>query len=111
MDRAERRLQQAFEIGGAACREPRGRFAVLYTSIDNWVVQQISVSDFRQKCLALMDNLPGDGILITRHGRPVAKLLPVQPSSCAELIGTVPGLATTEEDDLFSTGERWDAES
>jgi antitoxin (DNA-binding transcriptional repressor) of toxin-antitoxin stability system len=76
----------------------------------NLAVQEISISEFRQKCLALMDDLPADGILITRHGHAVAKLLPVRPSSCADLIGTVPGLARPE-DDLFSTGERWDAES
>ena len=37
-------------------------------------MQEISVSEFRQQCLALMDNLPKDGVLITRHGHPVAKL-------------------------------------
>jgi antitoxin (DNA-binding transcriptional repressor) of toxin-antitoxin stability system len=69
------------------------------------------VSDFRQKCLALMDDLPAEGILITRHGHPVAKLLPVRSSSCVDLIGILPGLTITDDDDLFSTGECWDAES
>ena len=73
-------------------------------------MQEISVSEFRQKCLALIDGLPADGILITRHGRPVAKILPVAPS-CAELIGSVPGMAADPDDDLLSTGIRWNAES
>jgi prevent-host-death family protein len=71
-------------------------------------MQEISVSDFRQQCLALIDRLPAEGILITRHGHPVARLLPVRPASCADLIGAVPILANSD-DDLFSTGERWDA--
>jgi antitoxin (DNA-binding transcriptional repressor) of toxin-antitoxin stability system len=73
-------------------------------------MEEIPVSDFRQKCLSLMDNLPADGLLITRHGHAVAKLLPVRPGSCADLIGTIPVLRNIE-DDLFSTGERWDSES
>jgi antitoxin (DNA-binding transcriptional repressor) of toxin-antitoxin stability system len=77
----------------------------------NLIVQEISASEFRQRCLSLMDDLPADGVLITRHGHPIAKLLPVRPNSCADLIGTAPGLAADNEDDLFSTGDRWDAES
>jgi antitoxin (DNA-binding transcriptional repressor) of toxin-antitoxin stability system len=73
-------------------------------------MHEISISEFRQKCLVLMDSLPADGLLITRHGHPVAKLLPVRPKSCADLIGSVPML-TNQSDDLFTTGERWDAES
>ena len=34
-------------------------------------MQEISVSEFRQQCLALMDNLPKDGLLITRYGHPM----------------------------------------
>jgi antitoxin (DNA-binding transcriptional repressor) of toxin-antitoxin stability system len=74
-------------------------------------MEEISVSDFRQKCLSLLDHLPPDGLLITRHGHPVAKVLPVTPKSCADLIGTIPTLIVDPKDDLFSTGEQWNAES
>jgi prevent-host-death family protein len=73
-------------------------------------VQEINVSEFRQKCLALMDDLPEEGILITKHGHPVARLTPVR-ESCADLIGSVPGMVTDPNDDLFTTGIEWDAES
>jgi prevent-host-death family protein len=73
-------------------------------------MDEISVSEFRQQCLALMDDLPAEGILITRHGHPVARLVPVRPRSCVDLIGTIP-ILLEGDDDLFSTGERWDAES
>lgn len=79
-------------------------------SLYNADVQRISVSDFRQQCLTLVDRLPAEGILITRHGQPVAKVLPVRENSCADLIGSVP-ILLDNDDDLFSTGERWDAES
>ena len=71
-------------------------------------MEEISVSDFRQRCLTLMDRLPAEGILITRHGQPVARIVPVRPGSCADLIGSIP-ILSDPADDLFSTGERWEA--
>ena len=68
------------------------------------------MSDFRAHCLQLLDGLPPDGILITKRGRPVARIIPV-PSCCADLIGIMKGLVPNPKDDLFSTGVAWDAES
>ncbi|HXM43070.1 MAG TPA: hypothetical protein VN924_17670 [Bryobacteraceae bacterium] len=73
-------------------------------------MQEINVREFGQKCLALMDDLPADGILITNHGHPVAKLTPVR-ESCANLIGSVPEIVIDPSDDLFTAGIKWDAES
>jgi antitoxin (DNA-binding transcriptional repressor) of toxin-antitoxin stability system len=73
-------------------------------------VEEMSVSEFRQKCLSIMDDLPAEGILITKHGHPVAKLMPAG-KSCGDLIGSVPGMVIDPDDDLFSTGIDWDAES
>ena len=39
-------------------------------------MQEINASEFRKRCLALMDKLPAEGIVITKHGRPVAQLVP-----------------------------------
>jgi antitoxin (DNA-binding transcriptional repressor) of toxin-antitoxin stability system len=49
-----------------------------------------------------------DGIVITKRGRPVAKLLPIRTTS-AELIGGLKGKVRVKGDTL-STGLRWDAE-
>lgn len=76
----------------------------------NQDVRVINISDFRQQCLTLVDNLPSEGILISRHGNPIAKLIPVR-RSCADLIGSVRDLSTDPKDNLFSTGIEWDAES
>ena len=73
-------------------------------------MQEINVSEFGQKCLALMADLPADGILITNHGHPVAKLTPVRVS-CADLIGSVPEVVIDPSDDLFTAAIKWDAES
>jgi antitoxin (DNA-binding transcriptional repressor) of toxin-antitoxin stability system len=71
--------------------------------------KKVSVTDFREQCLHLFDEIPSDGIVITKRGKPIAKVIRLM-SSCSELIGTVPNLASGD-DDLFSTGVAWDAES
>jgi prevent-host-death family protein len=61
--------------------------------------------------LRLLDEAAaGEVIDITRHGRPVARLVP--PVGARSLKGSLEGLAITavdDEEDLFSTGESWDA--
>ena len=72
---------------------------------------EMSVSEFRQQCLSLLDQLPPEGITLTRHGKPIARVMPVQPGSCADLIGSAPDLIVDPDDDLLTTGIRWCAES
>jgi antitoxin (DNA-binding transcriptional repressor) of toxin-antitoxin stability system len=85
-------------------------FCDLYNVMYNQAVKVINISEFRQQCLSLVDDLPTEGIVISRHGDPIAKLVPIR-RSCAELIGSVPNLSTDPKDDLFSAGVKWDAES
>lgn len=73
-------------------------------------MKDVKISEFRQQCLSLMDHLPADGILIVRHGQPIAKVIPVR-QSCSDLIGSDPDFLYKNDDDLFSTGIKWDAES
>jgi prevent-host-death family protein len=74
------------------------------------VEKQIPISELRERLLSLVDDLPQEGVLITRHGRPIAKLTPVRHTN-SDLIGSLPGIIVDPEDDLFSTNEQWDAES
>jgi len=72
-------------------------------------VNQINASKFKEQCLALLDHLGPEGLIITKHGKPVARLTPVA-SSCADLIGSMKGKVKITGD-IFSTGIKWDAES
>ncbi|MFV1958784.1 MAG: type II toxin-antitoxin system Phd/YefM family antitoxin [Planctomycetota bacterium] len=72
-------------------------------------MKTISATKFKERCLALLDSVGPEGLLITKHGKPVAKLLPVGADS-AELIGCLRGKIEIRGD-LLSTGTRWDAES
>jgi len=72
-------------------------------------MQKINASKFKEQCLALLENLEPEGILITKHGKPVARLVPAS-SSCAELIGSMKDKIHVQGD-ILSTGIKWDAES
>ena len=67
----------------------------------------IGAARFKATCLALLDSLKPEGIVITKHGKPVARLVPVERES-AELVGALAGRLKISGD-ILSTGERWDA--
>jgi len=72
-------------------------------------METISASKFKEQCLSLLDSISPEGILITKHGKPVARLVPASTSS-AELIGAWKGKMKINGG-LLSTGIRWNAES
>ncbi len=69
----------------------------------------IGAAQFKEQCLAILDQVDREGIVITKHGRPVAKLVPVAGTS-EHLIGCLRG-RLQPAGDIMSTGVRWDAES
>ena len=69
----------------------------------------VSASRFKEQCLSLLDQVDNEGIVITKHGKPVAKLIRIESSS-ASLIGALRGKLKIKGD-IFSTGSRWNAES
>ena len=70
---------------------------------------EISASKFKEQCLALFDHLDSDGLIVTKHGKPVARVLPVR-TDCKDLIGSLAGKIRIKGD-IESTGIQWDAES
>ncbi len=72
-------------------------------------MKQIAAAKFKEQCLALLDSVEPEGLVITKHGRPVARLVPVRRSS-AELIGSMKGRIRIKGN-ILSTGLTWDAQS
>ena len=72
-------------------------------------MRQISAAKFKEQCLALLDEVDNDGIVITKRGKPVAKLIPIRTES-ANLIGLFKGKLKVKGN-ILSTGLRWDAQS
>ena len=71
-------------------------------------MKTIAAAKFKEQCLSIIDNVEPEGIIITKHGKPVAKLVPVKRFS--DLIGSMKGKIKIKGD-IFSTGIKWDAES
>jgi len=72
-------------------------------------MKKIDASKFKEHSLSILDSLEPEGIVITKHGKPVAKLIPIQEHS-ANLIGSMKGKIKIKGD-IFSTGVRWNAQS
>lgn len=69
---------------------------------------QISAAKFKQECLALLDSVGPEGIIITKRGKPVAKLVPVEKTG-RSLIGKLKGKIRIKGN-IESTGAKWDAD-
>ena len=39
-------------------------------------MQSVTATEFKAKCLDILDHVPPDGLQITKRGKPVAKLIP-----------------------------------
>jgi prevent-host-death family protein len=50
----------------------------------------VGAADLKQRCLQILDELPREGLVITKRGKPVARLLPV-PRSTLDLFGLLKG--------------------
>ena len=68
-------------------------------------MRTIETAQFKDQCLALPDELESDGLIITRGGKPVARVVPYAKGD-ADLIGC---LRIKIKGDILITGVRWDA--
>jgi prevent-host-death family protein len=71
-------------------------------------MQYLKVTEFREQLFTLIERLPPEGILITKRGKPVARLVRVGKRGRA-LAGVLKGRFEISGD-VFSTSEVWDAE-
>lgn len=75
------------------------------------MVKEIDAAIFKDQCLPLLDRLDPDGLIITKNGKPVAKVIPYE-TGCGvqgrDLIGSLRHKITIKSD-VFSTGIRWES--
>lgn len=69
----------------------------------------IQASAFKATCLALLDEVADEGVeyVVTKRGRPVARLVPIDDDGPIFSSVRVVDL----DDDLESTGESWSADA
>ena len=74
-------------------------------------MKTITASDFKARCLALMDEVErtGEPLVITKRGREVSKLVAIQKRP-ASIFGALKGRITILGDIVSPTGDEWDAE-
>lgn len=70
------------------------------------VMQTIQASEFKAKCLALMDQVArtGETIVVTKNGKPVAELRPHRPPRAKSLIGLHKGKLRIRGDIVSPSG-------
>ena len=70
-------------------------------------MKTLGAAKFKQQCLSLLDSLDPDGLVVTKHGKPVARVLPYD-RRFAPLIGSLRDKIAIHGD-LMSTGSEWQA--
>ena len=70
-------------------------------------MKKVAAAKFKEQCLSLLDHLDPEGLVITKHGNPVARVLPIARAS-ADLIGSLRGKIRVKGD-IQSTGVKWNA--
>lgn len=72
---------------------------------------EISATEFKATCLKVMDEVHNNHIdvIITKHGKPIAMLVPVPEVIGSELFGCMADMATIKGDILSPLEEEWEA--
>lgn len=70
----------------------------------------VPAGEFKQRCLALLDQVSATGVplVVTKRGRPVARVVPVEAPTVA-IQGSL-RVVGDDDEELFSTGDTWEAE-
>ena len=71
-------------------------------------MRTIGAAQFKAQCLELLDQLEADGLIITKHGKPIARVLPFVDQE-PDLIGSLRHKVKINGD-ILTTGVRWGAE-
>lgn len=72
--------------------------------------KKIGAAKFKEQCLSILDNLEPDGVIVTKHGKPVAKVTPIKMTN-KEFLDSLDGRKVIIKGDIMSTGVKWNAES
>jgi len=73
---------------------------------------EIAAGKFKAQCLRLMEQVQRsrEEIVITKHGKPVAKLVPFEASSTSSLMGYLKGTVQVVGDITLPLDEPWEVD-
>jgi prevent-host-death family protein len=69
----------------------------------------VPAGEFKNSCLKLMDDVRKHGVplTVTKRGKPLVRIVPIAEEGGPD---TLAGTIVYESDDIFSTGESWEAD-
>lgn len=70
-------------------------------------MKTVGAAKFKQQCLSLLDHLDPEGLVVTKHGKPVARVVPYE-RGFAPLIGSLRDRIIIHGD-ILSTESVWQA--
>lgn len=73
-------------------------------------MKKLNATEFKAKCLKLLDELSPEGLVITKRGEPIARVLPYKRKGLSEFYGALDSEIKVKGD-FMSTGLKWNAES
>ena len=76
------------------------------------MMKTLSATKFKAKCLQIMDDvqLYKKEITITKHGKPVVKLVPLEPKKKTKILGCMKGTCKITGDIIPPIDVEWNAE-
>ena len=74
--------------------------------------ETVAAAEFKARCLELLDRVRQGrrSIVVTKHGKPVARLIPYEPEP-APILGCMEGSVTYAGDIVAPIGEPWEADA
>ena len=75
-------------------------------------MREMPAGQFKAKCLRVMSEVQQtrEEVLITKHGKPVAKLVPVESDESPFLLGYLQGTVQVTGDIVSPVDEVWEAD-
>jgi prevent-host-death family protein len=76
-------------------------------------MQQVAAGHFKTQCLKLMDQVQQtrEEVVITKHGKPVAKLVPIEETTTSQsIVGFMKGSVQVVGDIVSSVDEVWEVD-
>ena len=72
--------------------------------------QSVGAAQFKARCLELMDRVRETGVeyIVTKHGEPVAKLVPFTPSARRSVFGSMKGTVLKYDRPFEPIDAEWD---
>lgn len=70
-------------------------------------MKEVAITKFKEQCLALLDQIDEEGLIVTKHGKPIVRVVPYSRQH-AELIGSLKQEIKIKGS-IYSTGLHWNA--